>query len=497
MRLRFTLADKISMTIIIVGLSGIMLVYYISESYKQFAYQHHAESIQQLARLEAEDLLAGLKSNSLDLALAIENEKDFKRNFRYRYIEDLTQQLDNQFYQYFVTAGVVKLLKLYILDTDFTLISTSSKGVETDADSELICNQLSQAAIYRLGSERLQTISRTCTYKKHPVFAVIVPFGGLNPKGYIQVITDLAYSIEKIDRSLAMPVKMKLMDGQTIHQSDNWALTEKNKNHLTIDLPIIDDEGNPIMTLLLKSDMSSFNKEIKQHRNWIMTITLVTAALTVFIVILFLQRTTIPKLARIHDVLEKIHLHSHSPADIEHSRLLFEQLLEQIIKLRKRNKTSFSVMILDLTQFNNINIKFGEAVGDRLLLEVENRLGSMLRDSDLISWVGTDSPGHKLLPSGTETRYHATLARLGGDEFGLLLPSAETKEQAIKVAQRIIEALNRPFKIDEHDINIECKIGISIYPVHGEDEKFLIRNADKAMAQAKASEQSVSVFDAE
>ena len=97
----------------------------------------------------------------------------------------------------------------------------------------------------------------------------------------------------------------------------------------------------------------------------------------------------------------------------------------------------------------------------------------------------------------TETRYHATLARLGGDEFGLLLPSAETKEQAIKVAQRIIEALNRPFKIDEHDIDIECKIGISIYPVHGEDEKFLIRNADKAMAQAKASEQSVSVFDAE
>ncbi len=497
MRLRFTLADKISMTIVIVGLSGVMLVYYISESYKQFAYQHHAQSIQQLARLEAEDLIADLKSNSLDLALAIENEKDFKRNFRYRHIEDLTQQLDNQFYQYFVTAGVVKLLKLYILDTDFTLISTSSKGVETDADSELICNQLSQAALYRLGSERLQTISRTCTYKNHPVFAVIVPFGGLNPKGYIQVITDLAFSIEKIDRSLAMPVEMKLMDGQTIYQSDNWALAEKNKNYLTIDLPIIDDEGNPIMTLLLKSDMSSFNKEIKQHRNWIMTITLVTAALTVFIVILFLQRTTIPKLARIHDVLEKIHLHSHSSADIEHSRLLFEQLLEQIIKLRKRNKTSFSVMILDLTQFNNINIEFGEPVGDRLLLEVENRLGSMLRDSDLISWVGTDSPGHKLLPSGTETRYHATLARLGGDEFGLLLPSAETKGQAIKVAQRIIEALNRPFSIDEHDIDIECKIGISIYPVHGEDEKLLIRNADKAMAQAKASEQSVSVFDAE
>jgi len=496
MRLRFTLADKISMTIIIVGLSGILLVYYISESYKQFAYQHHAVSIQQLAHLEAEDLIAELKSDSLDLALAIENEKDFKKNFRYKNIEDLTQQLDNQFYQYFVTAGVVKLLKLYILDTDFTLISTSSKGVETGTDSELICNQLSQAALYRLGSEKLQMMSRTCTYKNHPIFAVIVPFGGLDPKGYIQVITDLAYSIEKIDRSLAMPVKIRLMDGRTIYQSENWVQAEKNKDYLTIDLPVLDDDGNHIMTVFLKSDMSRFNKEIKQHRNWIMTITLVTAALTVFITILFLQRTTIPKLARIHDVLEKIHLHSHSPADIEHGRLLFEQLLEQIIKLRIRNKASFSVMILDLTQFNNINIEFGEPVGDRLLLKVENRLGSILRDSDLISWVGTDSPGHKLLPSGTETRYHATIARLGGDEFGLLLPSAESKEQAIKVAQRIVKELNKPFKIDDHDIDIECKIGISIYPIHGEDEKLLIRNADKAMTQARASEQNVSVFDA-
>jgi GGDEF domain-containing protein len=153
-------------------------------------------------------------------------------------------------------------------------------------------------------------------------------------------------------------------------------------------------------------------------------------------------------------------------------------------------------MLLDLTRFENVNIEFGETVGDHLLLEVENRLSSTLRDSDLISWVGTDTPGHKLLPSGTETRYRATIARLGGDEFGLLLPSAETREQAIKVAQRIADSLNRPFSIDGHDIDIECKIGISIYPTHGEDEKLLIRNADKAMKQAKTDKLTISIFDA-
>jgi len=227
-----------------------------------------------------------------------------------------------------------------------------------------------------------------------------------------------------------------------------------------------------------------------------MALAIITTALTIFIVLLILQRLTIPPLARIHNVLEKIHLHSHSQADSNNSRLLFEQLLEQIICLRQRYKTSFTVMILDLSRFNDVNRKFGEPVGDRLLLEVEIRLGTILRDSDLISWVGTDTPGHKLLPSGTESRYHATIARLGGDEFGLLLPSAQTSEQAIKVAHRIVEILNKPFVIEGNEIEIECRIGISIYPEHGEDEKLLIRNADKAMKQASADGVTASVFNA-
>ena len=152
-------------------------------------------------------------------------------------------------------------------------------------------------------------------------------------------------------------------------------------------------------------------------------------------------------------------------------------------------------MIIDLTHFKNVNSDHGKSTGDLLLLEVEHRLSSILRESDLISWVGTDSPGHKLLPSGTATEYRATIARLGGDEFGLLLPSAETFEQANAVAFRIVKSLNTPFHIKNNIITIECRIGISIYPVHGEDEKVLIRNADKAMYQAKALDQTVFIFD--
>ena len=494
MQLRFSLADKISMTIVVVGVFGIMLVYYISDSYRQFAYQHHTQAIQQLAYLEADDLIGELKANSLDLALAIENEKEFSHDFKYKYRNDLTQQLDNQFYQYFVTAGVIKLLKLYILDTDFTLISTSTEGIETDSDGELICPQLSRLALKRLGSEKLQTLSRSCIFDGLPVFAVIVPFGGLNPKGYIQVITDLAYNLQEIDQSLAMPIQINLLDDRTVYQSKNWELTKSDKNYLDVYLPINDDNEKVILSISLKSDMTGFNKEIKQHRNWVMALAFVTTALTVFIVLYILQRSAVPHLAKIHNVLEKIHIHSHAYAENKNNHFLFEQLLEQIIYLRQQSKTCFAVMLLDLTHFKNVNSEFGKDVGDKLLVEVEQRLSLILRDSDLISWVGTDTPGHKLLPSDTKTKYRATIARLGGDEFGLLLPSAETKEQAIKVAQRIVETLNRPFEIDDFNIDIECKTGISIFPIHGTDEKTLIRNADKAMHQAKTEKLTFSVF---
>ena len=65
------------------------------------------------------------------------------------------------------------------------------------------------------------------------------------------------------------------------------------------------------------------------------------------------------------------------------------------------------------------------------------------------------------------------------------------------VAQRIIKTLNKPFQIKGNNINIECKTGISLYPTHGEDEKILIRCADKAMRQAKSHNQKTYVFESD
>jgi GGDEF domain-containing protein len=490
MKLRLSLADKISIAVIMVGIFCIMLVYVICNSYRNFTYEHHKHSIQQLAYLEVRDQIENLKANSLDLALAIENEHDFKRDYRLRHEDDLVEHLDNQFNQYFVTAGVLKILKLYLMDTGFNLRAMSSEGIDTAAESEIICPHLAQTALNSKGVERLKMLAGSCLFKNHPAFAVIVPFGGLAPKGYLQVVTDLSYQLRTLEQSLAMPIQIRTVDNRFIYQSDNWQPTPDNSSYVNIDLPIFNDEDIKTMNITIKSDMRAFNEDTYAHRNWVMSLTFITTGLIVLLILAQLRRTAIPELAKIHKLLEKIHLHT----DSEDGRLLFEQLLDQIIHLRRKAGTGFSVMILDLTRFKQVNEEYGENVGDCLLLEVENRLSKVIRGSDLISWVGTDSPGHKLLPADSKTQYRATIARLGGDEFGLLLPSAETAEQGTAVAQRVLDALDSPFHICGHSINIECKVGISIYPIHGDDEKQLIRNADKAMYQAKALNQNIFVF---
>lgn len=491
MRLHFSLADKLSASIILAGVLCILLVYYISNSYKQLAYQHHDQAIKQLATLEVNELIEKLRSNSLDLALAIEHESDFKQDVHLRRKKNIEQQLNNQFNQYFVTAGVLKLLKLYVMDTEFNLISMSTDGIAADIDSGLICPKLSQTALTRKGSEQLQTLSTFCLFSNIPVFSVLVPFGGLNPDGYIQVVTDLAYNLREVEQSLAMPIRLKTVDDQLLYQSSTWPLNRPDHG-LEVTSPLLNDENERIMYIILKADMSTFNNEITRHRNWVMGLTFITTGLIVLILLLVLRKSSVPPLAKIYDVLEQIHLQEMT--DSESSRTLFEQLLDQIIQLREKNRSRFSVMILDLNNFRKVNAEYGEDSGDKLLIEVEHRLSSVLRGTDMISWVGTDSPGHKLMPVDTKTQYRATIARLGGDEFGLLLPSVENAEEANAVAERIVNSLTEPFRINKHIIDINCKIGISIFPLHGEDENVLIRNADKAMYQAKAFDKPAFVF---
>ncbi len=142
------------------------------------------------------------------------------------------------------------------------------------------------------------------------------------------------------------------------------------------------------------------------------------------------------------------------------NRALFSDRLQQAFSAAKRGHEHFALMFIDLDKFKPINDNYGHAVGDLLLKEAAQRMQSCVRQSD-------------------------TVARIGGDEFVVLLASLKDDLDTQEVAEKIRHALNLPFQISGHALNISSSIGVAIYPIHGDNEKELVKNADLAMYCAK------------
>ena len=134
--------------------------------------------------------------------------------------------------------------------------------------------------------------------------------------------------------------------------------------------------------------------------------------------------------------------------------------LPQAISLAKRQGRIICLLFIDLDRFKPINDNFGHAVGDKVLLQVAERLKEILRSSD-------------------------SVCRLGGDEFVILLESTQAIEGAEFVAQRTIEILNKPIVVDGHECSIGASIGISVYPMDSQDADSMLQHADIAMYEAK------------
>lgn len=144
------------------------------------------------------------------------------------------------------------------------------------------------------------------------------------------------------------------------------------------------------------------------------------------------------------------------------NRVLLHDRLAQALLAAQREHRRLALLFVDLDRFKNINDSLGHHVGDQLLRAVAERIVQCVRASD-------------------------TVSRPGGDEFTLLLPHIAGPDDAARVAEKLLEALARPFSIDGRQLMISASIGISLYPDDGADIAALMRSADVAMYHGKES----------
>ncbi|WP_064093115.1 putative bifunctional diguanylate cyclase/phosphodiesterase [Rossellomorea aquimaris] len=168
-----------------------------------------------------------------------------------------------------------------------------------------------------------------------------------------------------------------------------------------------------------------------------------------------------------HEV-ELIHQANHDVLTGLPNRRLFNEDLTKVLKNTSTRDGSAAIMLIDLDRFKYINDTLGHDFGDLLLIAVSRRLETFLSTN--------------LLPD-------SKVYRLGGDEFTLLFPDCH-KEEAVKIADLLIEQFHGEFIIRDQEFYITPSIGISVYPEDGYDAKTLMKNADTAMYYVKEREKN-------
>ena len=145
------------------------------------------------------------------------------------------------------------------------------------------------------------------------------------------------------------------------------------------------------------------------------------------------------------------------------NRAFFLEQLQQINSSERERSGAFSILMLDLDRFKNVNDSLGHAAGDTLLRQVAHRLGSTLRRTDV-------------------------LARLGGDEFAIVQSECgDQRAGSIELATRISKLIAEPFQLPGNRVEIGTSIGIALAPEHGDDQEQLLKKADLALYRSKSA----------
>ncbi|MFF7109910.1 MULTISPECIES: diguanylate cyclase domain-containing protein [Pseudomonas] len=151
------------------------------------------------------------------------------------------------------------------------------------------------------------------------------------------------------------------------------------------------------------------------------------------------------------------HQASHDSLTGLPNRAFFEGRLSRSL----RNAERLALLFLDSDHFKQINDSLGHAVGDEVLITIASRVRAQLREHDLV-------------------------ARLGGDEFAVLLAPLQAREDAQRIAEKIIASMQLPILLEDGTrITSSLSVGIAYYPDDGHDPASLLNAADAAMYQAK------------
>ena len=301
-----SLRASLVLTVFAMGFITIALAIYTGQTYQTITLNNQKQTIIDRIERYTEEALEKLDDNLKNLGLSLQNEEYFRKIFLKRQDKELLRELNAHFHQYFVTAGIIDLEKIYVYDINLNLITQSTEISENNF-SDSICPGIIKKAKTRTGPAKSVTLKELCKHNGRAFFSTLVPIGSLAPKGYLQIIANPVHDLKKLDQKLATPIRISSANSEVIHQSNNWPDASQLKHVLPAHYKLHTDNHQYVFTISTATNLTQLNKELDETKKFLIITALLITFSTMILSFVALKKSTLNPIKNILKQLSDIH----------------------------------------------------------------------------------------------------------------------------------------------------------------------------------------------
>jgi signal transduction histidine kinase len=336
--------------ILVMGLVSAGLIAVSENIFRQLVHESEQVALSDLVWLKIDDLINEHFDKTKKLGLSLQSEAIIRKSIQDGELDKISKLLNSQFHQYFVTAGIIDLEKIYVLDKKYNYLAESTEVIGKTGASNLPCMGVLAQARARKGAKRLKPMYFFCSeVDQHYNFLTIVPIGTLSPKGYVVLLTDFSSVLEKIDRDLGIPVLLRYPDGVDAYQSQAWDELGMSEAHISVKHELKDGDGGVVLQVFVRRNIAAFQQQWDKTGLYVLLAAIIFILLAVIGSFFVLKRGLYP---------------------LEQLRYAAERLSQGVFQ--KVSTTSYPEIDIPIRSFNNMAEKITQLIG-RLESEIQER----------------------------------------------------------------------------------------------------------------------------
>jgi len=235
------------------------------------AEQSQAQSLSSIIEVSVRQSLQDLDDIMNDLAVFTKKTRNFhdaanqliKDSFNGQLKTEVTNLLDEQFHQRYVTSNIVDLRKIRIYNLDFSLVAESSDG-DFGLGSRLP-DTLFKKASSRDGADRLKMLTSVWMQNGKALYSALLPVGGLRQTGYIEIVVDPAHNLKSIEHLLQLPLSVMAANDSLLYKSSNWEKADMASS-MPIHFKLKTDDGSVALHFEVLANMDAFQQGMRTAR---------------------------------------------------------------------------------------------------------------------------------------------------------------------------------------------------------------------------------------